>query len=109
MVRKKYYVNLSTGDITQNNTDNNAAYTIFADEREAGELRSKMENMHDASFASFFRAHIPIVPYHHDPQNDMYDKNLREAFQLLYELGDDQAKQHVESIGILTENANDRK
>ena len=108
MMRKKYYVNLSTGDITQSNADNNAAYTIFATEQEAGELRSKMEGMHNASFASFFRAHIPIVPYHHDPQNDSYDNYLRDAFHLLYEFGDEHAKQHIESIGILDENTNDK-
>lgn len=107
MMKEKYHINISTGDITQKKRDTNASYTIFATEREVTELRSKLENMHDASMASFVRAHIPIVPYHKDSQNDVYDASLKEVFNLLYTLGDEQAKNHVQSLGVLTDNEGD--
>lgn len=101
-MRNKYHINISTGAITQDNSDQNAAYTIYANGQEIKEIRNELEKMHDASNASFVRAHIPIMLYHNDPQNDAYDAGLKTLFQLLYELGDEETKQHIQSLDILS-------
>lgn len=104
MEKKKYYIDIGSGEISQIKYDNNDSFTIQATTEEISLLRAKMENMHDAGVRSFFRAHVPIMPYHNDKSNDDYDSNLTETYQMLYDLGDDEAKKHIDSIGILTDN-----
>jgi len=101
MEKKKYYVNIGDGEISQIKYQNNDQYTIYATEEDVRLLREKFRNMHDSSFAAYLRAHVPIVPYHNDKPNDVYDENLTETFQMLYDLGDDQAKQHIKELGVL--------
>lgn len=102
-MKKKYYVDLISGEITGNIADHSGYYTIYADDREASELKAVLDRMHDWDLESYFRAHVPIMPYHSDMQNKNYDRNLLKAFQMLYELGDEQAKAHVQSLGIVSE------
>ena len=97
-MRDKYFIGINNDTITQKNADQNAAYTIYANDEELKEIRRKLEKMEDASLSSFFRAHIPIKPYHEDPQNDAYDDGLNELFQMLYELGDEETKDHIRSL-----------
>ncbi|PAV27727.1 hydrolase [Virgibacillus profundi] len=101
MEKKKYYIDVGSGEISQVKYDNNDSFTIHATMDEISLLRAKMDNMHDASVRSFFRAHVPIMPYHNDKSNDDYDSNLTETYQMLYDLGDEQIKQHIESMGVL--------
>lgn len=44
------------------------------------------------------------MPYHNDKPNDDYDSELTEAFRMMYDLGDKETKQHIEEIGILSDN-----
>ncbi|UJL45129.1 hydrolase [Virgibacillus sp. NKC19-16] len=101
MEKRKYYVNIGSGEISQIKYDNNEEFVIHATEDEVRLLRSKLENMHDASFNSFWRSHVPIMPYHNDKPNDDYDSNIAQAFQMLYDWGDERAKSHITEMGIL--------
>ncbi|HEX6594479.1 MAG TPA: hydrolase [Bacillota bacterium] len=101
MERKKYYVNLGAQQITQTNFENTNVFTIYANADEVRLLRAKMDQMDRANIESFFRAHIPILAYHHDRPNDDYDEQMTEALQMIYELGDDQTKKHIKDIGVL--------
>ncbi|WP_249871146.1 hydrolase [Oceanobacillus saliphilus] len=103
MEKEKYYVNIGDGSISQMRYQNNDDFVIYASMQDIALLRSKMENMHGANFDSYIRAHIPIVPYHNDSANDEYDDNLTEAFRMVYELGDEQTKSHIKSMGILSD------
>ncbi|MGJ9457457.1 hydrolase [Oceanobacillus sp. CF4.6] len=104
MEKGKYYVNIGTGEISQNRYQNNDDYIIYASSEDIALLRATMENMHGASVDSFIRAHVPIVPYHNDKANDEYDVNITEAFRMLHQLGDEQTRSHIESMGILSDN-----
>ena len=104
MEKKKYYVDIASGEISQIKYDNNDSFTIYATTEEISLLRAKMENMHDAGVRTFFRAHVPIMPYHLDKSNDDYDSNLTEAYQMLYDFGDEHAKKYIESTGMLRDN-----
>ncbi|WP_449355579.1 hydrolase [Virgibacillus natechei] len=104
MEKRKYYVNIGAGEISQIKYDKNEEFVIHATADEVSLLRSKLENMHDASFNSFLRAHVPIMPYHNDKPNDDYDSNITETFQMLYDCGDERAKSHIKEMGILKDN-----
>lgn len=101
MQKKKYYINVGSGEISQLEYDNNKDFVIYATEDDARLLRAKMDNMDHASFRSFFRAHIPIWAYHNDKANDDYDANMAEAFHLIHQFGDEQTRAHIESMDVL--------
>ncbi|RYG74524.1 hydrolase [Lentibacillus lipolyticus] len=104
MDKKKYYVNLGSQEISQIRYDNNDEFTIYATQDEVQTLRHKLDNMNNSDTRAFFRAHVPIMPYHNDKPNDDYDSEITEAFRMMYDLGDQETKQHIEEIGILSDN-----
>jgi len=101
MEKSKYYISIATGEISKIPYQNNREFTIYATDDEIRLLRAKMDNLHDASMGTFWRSHIPIVPYHHDQSNDAYDRNITEAYRMIHELGDEEAKSHIEEMGVL--------
>ncbi|BAC14277.1 hydrolase [Oceanobacillus iheyensis] len=103
MDKQKYFISVGEGEISQVRYQNNDDFVIYATEDEITLLRSKFEDMHESSFDSFKRAHIPFMPYHNDEANDMYDNTMTEAFQLLYDLGDEKTKNHIQTMGILSD------
>lgn len=101
MEKKKYYVNLQSREISQMKYHNNDAFTIYATQEEIRLLRKKLDNVYEAEVDTFWRSHVPILPYHNDQSNDRYDKNITEAFKMIYQLGDDQARIYMEESGVL--------
>ncbi|WP_075620140.1 transposase [Paenisporosarcina indica] len=47
---------------------------------------------------AFWRAHVPYVPYHLDPENDGVDLQLKKLYAVIHEYGNDEAKQHIETL-----------
>lgn len=101
METEKYYVNIASGEISQNLVGNNNSFTIYATTDELRTLRTLMSGMHEGSMDSHWRSFVPFVPYHHDAGNDRYDRNLSEVYQFLYDHGDDDAKSHIETHELL--------
>lgn len=101
MEQEKYYVSMQSLNISQTKSGNNDEFVIYATEEDVLLLKAKFDNMHHADWASFWRALVPIVPYHLDQPNADYDSEMVEAFQLLYDLGDEQTRSHIGSMGIL--------
>lgn len=102
MEKEKYYVNIASGEISKIHYENNGSFTINATTDEVKMLRMKMNQMQDAEVGSLQRASIPFVPYHKDQPNDQYDAGLIEAFEMIYELGEEDTKSDIISMGILT-------
>ncbi len=100
MEKKRFYVNIGSGEISQVKYGNNSTFTIEATHDEIVLLREKMDNMHDASYNSFWRAQVPAKPYHDDNANDHYDIGISEAYKMIYDLGNVEAKEHIEEMGI---------
>src|SRR5699024_7874011 len=75
-------------------------FVIYADDDEILLLRRTLDRMDDASFRSFFRSHVPIIQYHHDEPNDDYDASMIDVFRMIYNLGDEQTKAHIEEMEI---------
>ncbi|MBS4173895.1 hydrolase [Bacillus sp. FJAT-49736] len=96
-----YYVDLGSGEISRSRADSVWNFKIEATDEEITKLRQIFDSNYDADIEGFLRAHIPVLEYHHDRPNDISDENLLRAYQMLYELGDEDAKKHIDSIGIL--------
>lgn len=104
MEKKTYFVDIGSGEISQTKYQNNDSFTIRATPDEITMLRAKLRGMDDSAMQTFYRAHIPIMPYHNDKGNDRYDAGLVEVYQMLYDLGDESTKEHINNIGILEDN-----
>ncbi|WP_442595633.1 hydrolase [Neobacillus sp. D3-1R] len=99
--KKTYYIEVATGEISQSATSSTWNYKIEATDEEIIKLREYFDQNYSTEWQNFFRAHVPFVQYHYDRENDAYDKTMKEVYGMLYELGDEEAKKHIESIGIL--------
>ncbi len=99
---KKYYVSLSSGEINQSNTASDWNYAIEATDEEVEKLRMYLDQRASSDWSSFWRSHIPYLEYHHDSQNDMYDKTTVEIYTMLYQLGDNETKSHIKQMNILS-------
>lgn len=101
--RKKYIVSLQSKQISPyEHTDNND-FTIYGTESEIKRLRAIFNRMDAAELDTYWRAHVPFMPYHNDPSNDRYDKGITDAFQLIYELGDKRTKEFIDESRILSD------
>jgi hypothetical protein len=99
--KKTYYINIGTGEISQSATSSTWNYKIEANDEEITVLREYFDQNYSTEWQNFFRAHVPFVEYHYDRENDAYDKTMKEVYRMVYELGDNEAKTHIESMGIL--------
>lgn len=103
MEKKKFYVNIATGEISRNYVGNNNSFTIQATVDEVIFLREQLDGMHDAGIRSFFRAHVPMTLYSSDQANDEYDGHMIQAYKLLYQLGDERTKAHIDGMEFLVD------
>ena len=105
MVEKKtYYIEISSGEISQSATSSPWNYKIEATAEEIKSLRKYFDANEADDVSNFFRAHIPFREYHHDQENDNQDEDLKQIYQFIYEHGDHETKQQIESMGILNTN-----
>ncbi|RWZ54851.1 hydrolase [Halobacillus fulvus] len=101
MEKNKYYINIGTREISVNHDGNNDDFIVYATKEEIVGLREIFDEVYNADVRSFFRAHIPAMPYHLDASNDEFDDGMKAAFQKIYELGDETTKNHLTEMGVL--------
>ncbi|HEY4552476.1 MAG TPA: hydrolase [Bacillaceae bacterium] len=99
--KKTYYISVGPGQIMTTPNDSPWEFKIEATDDDIIKLRQIFDSNYDNSIIDFWRTHVPLLEYHHDSTNDQNDENLIRVYQMIYELGDEQAKQHIDSIGIL--------
>lgn len=99
--KKTYYIEIASGEISQSATSSSWNFKIEATDREIHALRKYFDRSESSEINNFIRAHIPFREYHHDPENDTYDQTLKQVYQLIYQLGDSEAKEEIKSMGIL--------
>lgn len=99
--KKTYYIEIASGEITQSATSSPWNFKIEATDGEIHALREYFDRSESNEMKNFLRAHIPFREYHHDPENDVYDETLKQVYQLIYQLGDSEAKEQIKSMGIL--------
>ncbi|QHE53336.1 hydrolase [Pontibacillus sp. HMF3514] len=98
--KKTFYINLGSQEISQIKEGNNDAFTIQATEEEMFRLRQVLNEVFNADERSFWRSHIPFRHYSKDEDNDEYDYEMRHAYQMIYDLGDEKTKAFIEEIGM---------
>lgn len=99
--KKTYYINVENGEISQLSTYSPWNYKIEASDVEIIQLREYFSQLYESDWESFWRAHVPFIEYHHDKQNDEVDKLNKEIFEMIYQLGDEEAKNHLRSQGLI--------
>jgi hypothetical protein len=100
--KQTYYVDITAQTILTEPVDTQS-FVIYATEKEVKVLQAVFEKNHEADLETYVRAHIPFLEYHHDPENDHYDATQKAIYAIIYHLGDLEAKQHIEQMGILTD------
>lgn len=99
--KKTYYIDIGTGEISQNATSSTWSYQILANDEEITQLRELFDQNYSTEWKNFFRAHTPYVQYHYDRENDDYDNTMQQIYGMIHKLGDEEAKKHIESMNIL--------
>lgn len=101
--KKTYYVSMAHGEISQIKTASPWDFQIEATDDEIIQLREYFDQNYSTDIQNFFRAHVPYIQYHYDRENDAYDETLKKIYQLIYKLGNEEAKQHIRSMGFVRE------
>lgn len=99
--KRTYYITLGTGEISSVGTASPWNFKIEASPDEIKLLRSYFDQTEAIGWQNFIRAHIPFKLYHEDKENDAYDDTMQKIYKLIYDLGDEEAKSHIASLGVL--------
>lgn len=99
--RQTYYITVASGEITQSATGAPWDFKITATSNEIQELRSYFKQNYSADAKSFWRSHIPYLEYHNDKENDEFDESMLKVYEMIYRLGDEETRSHIESMGVL--------
>ncbi|WP_223595767.1 hydrolase [Neobacillus bataviensis] len=102
--KKTYYIDVGTGEISQSATSSTWSYKIQATDEEITQLRELFDQNYSTEWKNFIRAHIPFVEYHHDGDNHAYDSTIQQVYGMIHKLGDEEARNHIESMNILQKN-----
>ncbi|MED1203103.1 hydrolase [Heyndrickxia acidicola] len=100
--KKVYFIEIASGEISRRSTDSPWNFQIEATDDEITQLREVFQQNYEAEWEGFFRAHVPFIEYHYDRVNDVYDQNMMKAYSMIYNLGNLEAKKHIENMGILS-------
>ncbi|MDM5360917.1 hydrolase [Peribacillus sp. RS7] len=99
--RKKYYIWLPNGQITQDRESSPWNFEIEATDNEVIKLRELFDYNYSVGEENFYRAHVPYLQYHFDRENDKQDITLQKIYEMIYALGTEEGRRHIESMGIL--------
>jgi hypothetical protein len=98
--RKPYYVNVESGEILPIKTASTFQFEISASDEDVRRLEQKFQEIDSAASDTFVRTHVPYVPYSNDPDNDRYDQKLREAYEMIHDLGQEETRSFIETMSI---------
>ena len=99
--KKTYFIDIGSGEISQSPSASVWNYKIEANDEEITLLREEFDQNYTMGLQNFIRAHVPFVEYHNDKENHMQDQSLIRVYAMIHQLGDDEAKKHIETMGIL--------
>ncbi|PLR97678.1 hydrolase [Bacillus sp. T33-2] len=101
--KRTYYVSIESGEVLEEPAELQGYFKINATGEEVKHLREFMNENYKADLQTFVRSHIPFKEYHKDKEDVKYDKTMDEVYALIYELGDQEARDHIRNMGILDE------
>lgn len=100
MEKKSYYISIQARTIMAYEEDASYEFEIYADEEEIEKLQLLFDDLTEIDQASMIRSGTPGIPYHHDEVNDEFDNYLQSIYHLVYQLGTQSTKHHIEQMKI---------
>lgn len=99
--KKTYYISVGAGEIMTTPNASPWQFKIQATDEEITRLRQLFNFNQENSVDDFLRVHVPFIEYHNDSTNDIHDENLIKVYEMIHQLGDEEARNHIESMDIL--------
>ncbi|GLB59459.1 hydrolase [Cytobacillus sp. NCCP-133] len=101
-IKKTYYIDIENTQVySEPVEDADWQFKIFATDEELAQLNHCINENYDSDLKTFTRAHVPFLEYHKESKNDEYDETMAGIYRLIYDLGDEEARRHIEGMGIL--------
>ncbi|WP_017379995.1 hypothetical protein [Paenisporosarcina sp. TG-14] len=94
----KVFVSVSHHRYYLNPNDSPWEYEIEANPSDLTVLDQLFDQKDQHEWKNFWRAHLPYVPYHLDPENDEIDLRLKKLYAFIHEYGNEEAKQQIETM-----------
>ncbi len=101
--KRSYYVSVQSSSMVKHIGDMSFEFEVKATEQEAMGLQKLLDHKDQAENTTFYRAHVPFLPYHSDASNDAYDERILAVYRKLHELGTPETRAAIEAMGILEE------
>lgn len=102
--KQPYYVNMTTEEVIPEPIDS-PSFRVFATPQEFAILERVLQKNQEKDFETYLSAHIPnyiVDEPRDDPSNKGYDTTMKRIYGVIYALGDEEAKRHIEGMGILS-------
>jgi hypothetical protein len=101
--KQKYYFNIESGEVLDTAAEPEGhLFTLIATGEEIKDLREYLEINYKADWATYGNSHLH--PFKDpDREHAEYDFAMKEIYAMVYKLGDAEARNHVKSMGIFTE------
>jgi hypothetical protein len=101
-LRKTYYISVGSGEISQLSTASSWDFKIEATDEEIIKLREYFDQVYSTDWQGFLRAHTPYIQYHYDREKDAIDETHKRIYEMIYELGDEEAKNMIRTQGLIS-------
>jgi hypothetical protein len=99
--RKTYYVAVGAGSILEDREAAAFEFEIRANEEELNKLQEMFEELSSADEAAAFRFPVPPVTASEQERTATYDHQIHDIYKLLFELGTEETKRHIESTNMV--------
>ncbi|HEY9577981.1 MAG TPA: hydrolase [Pseudobacillus sp.] len=99
-VKRIYYVDPASKEVLPT-AEGEGNFRIEATDQEAAFIKRVFEEEYNAEIETFVRAHVPYLDYSYKEKNDHYDRALIAIYGLIYKFGDEEARRHIDGMGIL--------
>ncbi|MBD7938197.1 MULTISPECIES: hydrolase [Cytobacillus] len=99
--REAYFINLENGTILDTMDGHDWQFRVYATGAEIAELNRFLDENYHAELKTFARAQVPFLEYHKKSPNPEYDQILMRLYEMIYQLGDQEAKNHIEEMNII--------
>ncbi|HLR53654.1 MAG TPA: hydrolase [Pseudogracilibacillus sp.] len=101
MTREKYYIDFPNLQISQLEVKENHGLVIHANQSEIDILSRKFDALQSDQVMTMFRANTPIMLYHNSDSEDDFKVTIREALEMIYDLGDEKTRDFIDETGAL--------
>ncbi|AJD91858.1 hypothetical protein JMA_25410 [Jeotgalibacillus malaysiensis] len=98
--KNTYYVSVARREILRSGTDSPYEFIVNATDDEITKLRILFDRNEESEMEGFLTGQMPSVPYHVDRANQQSDNLLIKIYSLIGEIGDEEARNHIVTMGI---------